>query len=198
MRVMTLKAMEIMEMPLGGVHTTWLCAEVGFCTLQKDEIEMADNLFTTALTTPNASMHLQRPKALMGKACVALRREDVASAWDAFKQADEYVRTREMRHFKADVLELGVRIAMRRGDLEAANVYVKESEAGARELGARPALYRALAHKAALLRDAGDAAGAEAAANEARALIEELAVGVPEGAIRDGFLAHARGKLPSM
>jgi ATP/maltotriose-dependent transcriptional regulator MalT len=191
------KAMELMKQPTGNVMLTWLLADIGLCTLAAGKVGTAKELFETALTTPNATMHFMRPKALLGKTAAALTEGNLDLAWETFRACDEYVQARSMAHFTADVTGVGARIALERGDLRAAETFARESETAARALAQRPALFRALAQQAVVHARRGDAGESAKAAQSARAVMDDIAAGLTNDTLRAGFLAHAADALPA-
>jgi len=84
--------------------------------------------------------------------------------------------------------------ALERRDEALADLLAARDAAG--EHGARALLWRLHADIAALARALGRPDDAAAAAGAARALIEELAPGIPEGALRDGFRGRALALVP--
>jgi len=191
------KSMELMNLPTGTTHLTWICAEVGLCSMSMGKLEMAKELFENALTTPNGAMHNMRPKALIGKAKAAMLEDDLTGAWETFREAEEYVRTRSMSQFCTEVSLLGAHLGIRRGDYEAAGVFAHECENAAREMGLRPALFQTLALQASLHNAVGAPEQGLAAAAEAGQLIDTLAAEISRDDLRSGFVAYARGLLPA-
>jgi DNA-binding NarL/FixJ family response regulator len=82
--------------------------------------------------------------------------------------------------------------------LDEAHDMLEEASMGARSYGLRPLLWRVFNAQARLYRQIGDGQSASIASTEARALIDQLAGGILDPDLREGFISRARGRMAEL
>src|SRR5690606_37418182 len=136
-------------------------------------------------------------------------RQVFASAAEAALAAGDTGRAQEMlTRLEADaertdpgkpalrLMRLRGRLLTATGDLAGAAQQLREAEAAALRQGHLSHAWRARAELAHALLAAGDRDGARSAANGATELVEQLALHVPDGRLRQDFLERAMEHLP--
>jgi hypothetical protein len=130
----------------------------------------------------------------LARSRLALARNDPAAAAEAASDVLEHLRTRRTETFAAHALVALARARIAEGREEEAASRLDEAIAKAESLGARMALWEALALRARLLtgRDADEAARLRL---RAAALVEEIAAGVDDDDLRERFHQRAAAMI---
>ena len=137
--------------PMAGVMGSAAWAELGFCALAVDKLDLARSLFDQGLSTPTAMMHLSRPKLLLGSAFVNLAENQIDAACESIEEAQSYIEARQMKHeAPAASLAMG-KVCFAEGQFEKALECFTHAEEAALALGFLPVVWQAQAYAARAL-----------------------------------------------
>lgn len=145
----------------------------------RGEWEAAEAYVRRALATPGPRWLLDRPRAWLGSASLALRRggeDGEAEAARSIGDARTFVEEHGLRHFEPEVALAEAELARARGQIEHALERYAIADGAAASLGFRPLRLRALEGRAVALRRIGRRGEADAAAGQADELRAELSV----------------------
>jgi len=183
------QTLEMMELPTGTTLGAWLWAEVGHCAMAAGKVDDAKALFAKALGEKTAPMYLMRPSALIGEADVALSEGRVGVARQRFAEAEEYVKTRQMKDHYLAIPYLAARIEAADGNHADALEHLAACEEMAVSMGMRRTLLDIRAARAASLLALGRSDEATEAFARMTSVATEIASSIEDSDLRESFLA---------
>jgi class 3 adenylate cyclase/tetratricopeptide (TPR) repeat protein len=181
--------------PMGGVMASAAWAELGYCALSVDKLDLARSLFHQGLTTPTAMMRLSRPKLLMGAAFVNLAENNIDKALESIADAQVYIDDRQMKHMAPYVSLAMGKIYIAKGEFEEALEYCLRAEEAAAEMGFLPVVWQAQANAAAALQKLNLDEQAQEKQNQALENIQEIKGLIENQDLSDVFAANAMSEL---
>ncbi|MDX1615307.1 MAG: adenylate/guanylate cyclase domain-containing protein [Candidatus Promineifilaceae bacterium] len=188
-------ALRLLESPYGSVAAATAWADLGFCALQLDDLEVAADCFEKGLNVPSMPMRFERPRLLSGAAELALVKKEPERALKLARQADDYARRHEMAHIMPQVqLTLGKVLAANDENAQALAA-LDEAVSRAQALEMAPFVWQAHAAAADLLARLGRSDQAAQRREAARATIQTIAAGLEDDALRRAYLDNTMGQI---
>ena len=170
-------------------------AELGYCALSVNNLDLAKSLFHQGLTTPTAMMRLSRPKLLIGVASVSLEENNIDTALESIEEAQVYIDNRQMKHMAPYVSLVMGKIYIAKGEFEDAIEYFVRAEESAAEMGFLPVVWQAQANAAAALQKLNLNEQAKEKQDQALENIQEIKELFENQDLRDVFSASAMSEL---
>jgi tetratricopeptide (TPR) repeat protein len=150
-------------------------ADIGWSALARDDVALAEDIFTRALDYPSFVRLVMRPRNLLGLAEIALRRGDFDTAQARLDEAHTTTEETGMRPHVPHVTLTSGRLNAARGAHELALACFADAEAQAAEFQLRPTILAARRAAAESLAALGRHDQAEQKRAQAQALDDELA-----------------------
>jgi len=191
-------AIEVIKRPGGTVTGGTAWAELGFCVMAKGDFDQAGEFFNLGLNTPTATMHLERPRLLIGCTMLSLMQGDADAAAPFVKEAREFVEERQMKHYYPFVEFADGMVNMMQGNWETSLARFMRSEELAMLMPVRPIIWQARAGAAQALSVLGRDSEADRMRAKTHAMIDEIAGFFKNAEYRDLFVEGAHGKLTAM
>jgi predicted ATPase len=186
-----LRALELLEYPTGIPAGGMAWDQLGFCVLQRGQVDQAQELFERGLKTSTLHGLYNRPRFLAGQAAVALRRDraDEASRWmsEARRDAEE----RSLKHLIPEIALAEGRVLAAQDEWRGAYEAFEQAERLATAMGMRPIIYQARLEQGRALGSLGQVSAAEEKELLATAMREEMGALFNDPKMRAAFLAHA-------
>jgi class 3 adenylate cyclase/tetratricopeptide (TPR) repeat protein len=189
------QALAMMEGPMGYVAGGLTWADIGYCMLANGDVSAAHDLFERGITRTTPQGLLNRPKFLIGLACVAIAQKDLEGAAQHVDDARRYAVQRSMKHFYPEIDLVEGRVYAARGQSERALNLFAQAESGAEAMTMRPLVWQARAEAAKVLSSLGRQAEAEAQHRAAQAMLDEMAGKITDETLRSQFLESALERL---
>ncbi len=189
------QTLELMGMPTGSVLGTWLRADMAQCALEAGDVDLAAEMVDHALNTPNATMHLMRPQALLAAAQVALAQDRPDDARAFVDELESYVTERQMQDHAMTAAMARAIVEAETGHHEEALLHLERCADIATSMDFRRVLLDIRARQARSL----DALGRHDEATEIRAsansVVSEIAASFQDPGLKSAFLAGSGALL---
>jgi class 3 adenylate cyclase/tetratricopeptide (TPR) repeat protein len=187
-------ALRLLESPAGTMTGGAAWADLGFCALTLDDLELAGDVFQKGLNHPSLFILLERARLLAGSALLALAQDDVDEADRLAAEAHAFAQEKGMRHLLPLTHMTQGKVYAAQGDIEAALAAYEQAEAAALALEMRPYVWQACVASADVLAAAGREEEAQAKRIAARGLIEEIGGMLSDPTLRQAYLESALPK----
>ncbi|MBI2965283.1 MAG: AAA family ATPase [Chloroflexi bacterium] len=178
----------LMNGPLGGAYGAMVQADMGFGLLALGAVDKAEECFERGIRQPSAPMYIMEPVLLAGQAIVRLAQGNLAEASDLVGKARGLVEQYAMKNCVPLVAFVSGKIEAANSRPEDALRYFDEAASAARAMGMLPLLWQARAGASACLAELGRRADADAARQEARTVIAEIASRFRDATLRDQYI----------
>lgn len=188
------QALQMMENALNASMGATAWADIGFCALMLNNLDMANSLFQKGLNYPTTMGLLFKPIFMLGAGYVALARQQHDDAAKFVADAREYAHTRAMKHLYPQIALADARVSAARGDTIRALAEFARAEESALPMKLRPVIWQARAGASQVLRALGRMEEADAQRDAARAMIDEIAGLLREDGLRGMFLENVLSK----
>jgi class 3 adenylate cyclase/tetratricopeptide (TPR) repeat protein len=189
------QALQIMEHPAGaaGGGTAWV--DIGFCALQRGDLDQAGELFQKGLTVPTMEGLLQKPRFLAGSALVVAERNQQDKAADFLHGAWGYIEERHMKHFYPLIAVIDARVSAAEENLERALEQFARAEALAIAMQMWPLVWQARIGAAQMLSALGRVSEADTKRHAAAETIDRIVGLFEDENLRAAFVESATSKL---
>ena len=192
---LNVRALELMEQPLGTALGGIVWASVGFASLQTGDADTAKGLFEQGLATPTGIRLFAQPQLHLGLAFVSMMKGDAPGATEYLALARNYSVEHKMQHVIPFVEMVDGMLHGGAEDPAGACEHLKDAAERAEAMGMLPVAWQSRAGLAAALEGSGDAPGAEEERGKARSAINAIAAYISDETLRGQFVAAATSRL---
>jgi tetratricopeptide (TPR) repeat protein len=181
-------ALRLLESPGGSAVGGAAWADVGFCALTINDLQLAAESFQKGLNQANTFTYLEKARLLAGSALLALAKGEPGEANRLADDAQAYAQERGLRHVLPLTYLTQGRVAAAQGDVEAALAAFGRAEAEARAMEIRPTVWQACLAAAETLAASGRSEEALVKREAAREMIEEIGRLFKDETLRQAYL----------
>ncbi len=184
------RALETLALPVGDYLASTVWAELGYAAIERRAWSEAEADLTLGLQASSSSRFWERPRLLAGAARTALEEGDTDRASQLVEEAVSYASARGMQVYGPLLGYTSGLIARGEGDLARAAAELADADAGAGRSGMRLLAGDIAAARAEVAAAVGQDDEAAMHRQRRERLIAEIADGVADPDLRDGFLAR--------
>jgi tetratricopeptide (TPR) repeat protein len=189
------EAAQLLELPLAIRGAPPAFVDLGFCALERGELDVAEQYFERGMGIVSPSVNLSRAPLLAGSALVCVERGESERARELASEASSFVERRGMQYLMPLVALALARALEATGEADAALDELAKGQAVAGQLGALPALVDIHRETARVLTELGrtdEAADHRGAALDA---VEAMAARIDDPGVAERFLIHQRSRI---
>jgi class 3 adenylate cyclase len=188
-------AVHAMKQPLGDVMAAANQCELGFCAMGVGKVELAEELFEKALSTPSTPMFLCKPHLHLGAAMVRMMRGDLDGAAAHLEEGRTFTEEKAMKQY-LPFMDLGEgQLKILEGNANEALAAFEKARDGAVALGFWPLAWQSAAHAAEIQDNIGQPDAASQTRDEARGWVNDIAGRFEDPSLRQLYLDSALPKV---
>jgi class 3 adenylate cyclase/tetratricopeptide (TPR) repeat protein len=181
-------ALRLLENPVGMMAGGSAWADLGWCALMNDDLEIAETFFQKGLHSPSMFMHLEKARHLSGMAKFCFNKKELDQAEVYAKEASEYViQYGILSQVPLTALVKGM-VNVARGDRYAALYEYDRAGEIASKMEMRPTIIQVMLEKARLFINDGKQKEAKEILNEAAVIIDEISTQLSDRELRESYL----------
>ncbi len=189
------QAMQLLELPPSLMMAASVWDELGAYHLALGELDRASEYYQKALSQPSVTMYVERTRALLGAAQVALARGQTPEAAASVDLARQFAEDHALQHEQPSHMLMQAHVSVARGQLESALEQFALAESSALTMTMRPIVLQARMGAAQTLAQLGRDDDAERKRADATATMDEIASFFADAWLRSAFVAHANTML---
>ena len=190
-----MKALEILDQPGGAMMGASAWAEIGFCFHAVGKLDEARAYFLKGMDFPTVTIHLERPRLLVGAGMVALKLGQLDEARKQIEEAKLFALEKGMKNLYPLIFFAEGCVAEDTGETEnAISAFTRATEL-ALEMNLRPIVWQAQAKTGRIHAKTGHEELASQLFQSAQKMINEIASPFEDEHLRQTFLDHAQQKL---
>lgn len=180
-------AIRLLETPAAAAGGASAWADLGWCTMQLNDLDAAAEAFEKGLNTPSIAMHIERPRHLAGYALLQLRNGNSTAARRLAEEAMEYVLERKMQNLYPLVYLTRGQVLAQDGEHEAAVDDFARALKPAEQMGMRPIIWQIEQAMAVSLLALGREDEAASHRTAAEQMTELIAAGITDPELRTAY-----------
>ena len=186
---LSVETVERFDMPVGKAMMAACYAELGMCSLQLGDLDLARSRLETGLEVQSAASLMMEPmlKALLG--LVSLQQGDPEAAGRLIGEATSIADGKGMRHLQPLAAMAAAQLSVVGGDLDGGLATLAAAEGDARSMGMLPMAQMLAAGQAQVLAGAGRDDAAAAAADRAADTVRQIAAELDDPEIASAYTA---------